>query len=51
MGEAQTFKTADGYTLHLTEDGTWTDGDMTFDSGPDGLPVSEDGEAIEGELA
>jgi len=25
-------KTGDGYTFKLTADGTWSDGDMTFDS-------------------
>jgi hypothetical protein len=30
------------------ENGEWTDGDLTFAAGPDGLPVDSDGNKVEG---
>ena len=42
------FITIDGYRLQRVGDG-WTDGDMVFQSGPDGRPVSDSGEALEGD--
>lgn len=44
------FQTSDGYKLTRQEDGTWSDGDLTFDAGGDGLPVEEGGEPLEGKL-
>lgn len=47
--EGRKFRTSDGYILH--EDGyTWSDGDLTFDSGADGMPVEDGGEPVEGSL-
>ena len=47
--EGRKFKTSDGYILH--EDGdTWSDGDLTFESGADGMPVEDCGEPVEGSL-
>lgn len=49
------FKTSDGYTLYRQGE-TWVDSldpetlDMTFDSGPDGLPVDHLGEVLDGEV-
>lgn len=42
------FRTTDGYILRHVG-GQWTDGDMAFLSGKDGLPVDVDGIPLEGE--
>ncbi len=44
------FTTSDGYRFERTPEGTWTDGDLTFDSDSNGLPIDADGEPLEGEL-
>lgn len=41
------FQTSDGYVFSREGD-TWTDGDLTFDSAPDGWPVDSNGERLEG---
>lgn len=47
--EPQTFKTSDGFTLRKIGN-EWTDGDLTFSSGANGMPVDVDGEALDGGL-
>jgi len=47
--EGRKFKTSDGYILHESGD-TWSDGDLVFGSGADGMPVEDGGEPVEGSL-
>jgi hypothetical protein len=43
------FTTSDGYKLVKIENGEWTDGDLIFESGPDGMPIeSQTREPLEG---
>jgi hypothetical protein len=50
---ARSFQTNDGYRLYPVG-GVWVDNldpagvDMTFDSGPDGLPVDDQGQPLDG---
>lgn len=49
------FRTSDGYTLYRQGE-TWVDSldpetlDMTFESGPEGLPVDNIGEVLDGDV-
>lgn len=43
------FRVEDGYVLVRGPDG-WTDGDLVFDAGENGLPVYDDGEPVLGTL-
>lgn len=44
-----TFKTDDGFVLRK-EGEVWTDGDLTFESGADGFPVTDTGEPVDGDV-
>jgi len=48
--DPMTFKTTDGYTLHRTSGGDWTDGDLVFASSAAGLPIDSDGAELAGEV-
>jgi len=45
----EVFEISDGFRLRK-EGETWTDGDLEFDSGPDGLSVDFSGTPLDGKL-